>query len=200
MRPIPKGEYGYIRSSRMRTGAACAILLSLVLFLFFFGLVITGSNRNLFSILAALFCLPAGVFCVRLIMLAKARPCSAAAHEAIEAHRAGLFVMYDLLMTSQSYNYAYPSVCVGAGQVLCFTEDREMDEGAAAKHIRLQLALSKYHDIEIRIVKDLTAYLMLLDEAEALRAAAGEDLYAAERAWQAGTTQTIPGVLRSISL
>ena len=55
-----KGEYGAIRQARKKQALMTAALFAIVLGLFFGGRLYYGSNRNIYSIMAALSCLPLG--------------------------------------------------------------------------------------------------------------------------------------------
>ncbi|MBR0163762.1 MAG: hypothetical protein IJQ12_03705 [Lachnospiraceae bacterium] len=195
-----KGTFGYIRTGRKQTTAVTAVLLFLTLTLFFTGLFLYGSNRSVFSILAAVMALPTAVSAVRCVMFYRAVPCSREMYERIRAVSGGLYCMYDLCLTSKEANYNIACACVLFDRIACLTEDSALRIADAEKHIRLQIALSKYHDCFITVTGDPEVFLTLIEEMEEIRKERGADPYAEEQAWVPGTRQTMAGVLKSISL
>ena len=195
-----KGSFGYIEGGRrfaiIRTGLA--LLVCLIIFLI--GLFMYHSNKNAFSIIAALGCLPAGLSAVNMIMFFKAHPCSSSSHDKIEAHRGGLLIRYDLEMTSYEENYSIAAATVLDKNVCCFTEVRSMDTADCEKHIRNQIAQSGYGSYTVKVFKDLDSFLKRLDQLEQIRISKNIDPQAIEDAWVPGTVETCALVLLSISL
>ncbi len=200
LQTVPKGSFGYLESMRKRALLRSIFCVALCLIIFLVGLVRYGSNKSVFSIIAALGCLPTGISIVNYIMFLHALPCSARAHERIEAVRGGLLVQYDLYMTGQDRNFPISAACVMEGNVCCLAEDPKLTPSEAEKHIRLQISQSGYTSETVKVFQDLDAFCMRLSELEQLRMNHGIDPLALEDAWEPGTRQTIPGILRSISL
>lgn len=199
-RDAAKGTFGYIRASRTRAMLRTAVVMLVCVGLFLFGRITTGTNRNLFSIVAAVMCLPVGLSAVNMIMFFRAKPCSEAAYRAIEFARGGVTVLYDLTLTGDRGDFAIAAACALMGRVLCYTEDRKLPVHDAVHHIKMQMSLGKYHDLQIVILKDIEAFCEALREADDARAKAGINQTKEEAEWQPGTPQTMTGILRSISL
>ena len=197
---MQKGTYGYIKAKRKVAAIRSFILITLCFALFFFGLASSGSNRNVFSILAAVSCLPMGISVVNYAVFLKARPCSKQVYEAVEKRRAGLLIFYDLMMTGDPHNFSMSAVTTLDKQIVCLTEDEKMSIPEAQRHILKQIALSKYHHFQITVTKDLDEFLTALDELNDIRIEKGIHPQAIEDAWVPGTVQTVAGVLKSISL
>ncbi|MBR0173297.1 MAG: hypothetical protein IJQ21_10975 [Lachnospiraceae bacterium] len=199
-RDAAKGTFGYIRASRTRAMLRTAVVMLVCVGLFLFGRITTGTNRNLFSIVAAVMCLPVGLSAVNMIMFFRAKPCSEAAYRAIESARGSVTVLYDLTLTGDRGDFAIAAACALMGRVLCYTEDRKLPVHDAVHHIKMQMSLGKYHDLRIGILKDIEAFCEALREADDARAKAGINQTKEEAEWQPGTPQTMTGILRSISL
>ena len=82
-----KGDFGYIAYRKKITTIRTIICLAVSVGIFLIGLAINGTQKNVFSIIAALGCLPAGWSAVNMIMFLKAKACSDDVHREIEAHR-----------------------------------------------------------------------------------------------------------------
>ena len=195
-----KGTFGYIKSKRKTAAIRSFFLLTLCVSLFFFGLSREGSNRNVFSVLAAVSCLPMGISVVNYAVFMKARTCSKAVHEAVEKRRGGLIVYYELMMTGDPHNFPMSAVTTLQDRIVCLTEDEKMNLTEAQTHIRKQIALSKYHDFQISVTRDNDEFLIALDELNQIRIEHDIHPQEIEDAWVPGTVQTVAGVLLSISL
>ncbi len=197
-----KGSYGNIRSRRRSALIRTAILAGISFGIFLVGLILTGRNRNVFSIIAALGAIPTALSTVNLILFIKARPLSPEAHSQIEAHRGGLLIRYELEMTSYDKNWHIGAACVLDKCVCCFTEDEKADLQACEKHLREQLAIGGYEDLTVKVFgpKEREGFCTRLDQLEKLRETRRLDPAAIENAWQPGTRQTPAGILLSISL
>ena len=195
-----KGTFGYIKSKRKTAAIRSFILITLCFSLFFFGLSTTGTHRNVFSVLAAVSCLPMGISVVNYAVFMKARPCSKKAFDAIEQRRGGLMIYYDLMMTGDPHNFPMSAVTTLENRIVCLTEDDKMSFPEAERHIRRQIALSKYHDFRITVTDELELFLTALDELNDLRIEHEIDPQAIEDAWLPGTVQTVAGILLSISI
>ena len=200
MNRTPKGCFGYIESARKAAILRTAVAFLLCAGTFLAGRIVTGTNRNVFSIVAALLCLPFGVFAVNLVMFLRARPCSREAYEKIEAAKGLLLVLYDLTLTGRDVDFSIASAVAFDRQVLCYTEAEQTDETLFKNHVREQMALSDYRELQIVLFRDADAYCERLRELDDIRAAQGIDMQAEEDRWQPGTVQTMTGVLQSISL
>ena len=200
MKRTPKGSFGYIESAKKAAFARTAVAFVLCAGAFLAGRMLTGTNRNVFSIVAAVLCLPFGVFAVNYVMFLRAKACSKAAYEKTGAAKGQLYVLYDLTLTGRDHDFNIASAVAIDNQIVCFTEDDKTDETLFRNHIREQMALSGYRELKILLYKDADAYCEKLKELDDLRAAQGIDMQAEEDAWQPGTVQTMTGVLKSISL
>ncbi len=200
MKRVKKGNFGYIESARKFAIMRTAISLLACLALFLIGLLIHHSNKNAFSIIAAVGCIPAGLSAVNMIMYLKAHPCSKEAYDKIESHRGGLLIRYDLEMTSYEENYSIAAATVLDKNVCCFTELKSLDLENCEKHIRNQIAQSGYSSYTVKVFKDINAFCNRLDQLEQIRESKNIDPQAIEDAWVPGTVETCALVLMSISL
>ena len=200
MKRMPKGCFGYIESARKAAFFRTAVVFLLCAGTFLAGRLLTGTNRNALSIVAAVLCLPFGVFAVNYIMFLRAKPCSREAYDLIEAARGLLYVLYDLTLTSRDVDFYVASAVAFDKQILAFTEDNKTDESLFKAHVREQMALSGYRELTITLFRDTDSYCEHLRTLDDLRAAQGADMQAEEDNWKPGTVQTMTGVLKSISL
>ena len=172
MKRINKGEYGYIAYQRKVVIIRTVIFFAISAAIFITGYVVTGTRKNLLTIIAILGCLPACKSLVNLIMFAKAKGCSMVAHDEIEntiissdktsgvvAADPGLLCAYDLYMTSYDKNYAVSHIVICGNIVTVFSEDMDPDTARdCEKHIKEHLAIDGFKDMTIKMFTDLNKY------------------------------------------
>ncbi len=195
-----KGDFGYIKYRKKVAIIRTSICFAVAVGLYVIGLIFWGSQRNIMSIVAVLGCLPTGWSAVNLVMMLKAGFCSDEDHEKIEAHKGGLLINYDLVITSYETNYNINASTVLDKNICLYTSDKNMDLIDCEKHIRKMIAQSGYSDHSIKIFTDINKFCERLASLDKLRAEHGIDPKAIEDAWVPGTVQTPTGVLLSISL
>ena len=195
-----KGKFGYLAYKKKQTLIRSLVFLGVTLLIFVSGLLIYGSNQNYFSIFAALFCIPTGVSLVNMIMFKRATECTDELHRTIEPHAGGLLLLYDLYMTA--YETSFPVLCATVlnNKVLCLLDGDGTKNAACEAHIREILTQNGFEGFIVTICNDVHVFCEGLDELEQLRAQSGANPVEEEAAWVAGTKQTVPGILMSISL
>ena len=195
-----KGDFGYIEYRKKITIIRTAVCLVITVAIFVIGLVINGTQKNVFSIIAALGCLPTGWSAVNMIMFIRAKGCSESDHSQIEAHRGNLLVYYDLVITSYDKNYNVAASTVLDKNICCYCSDKSVDTEDIEKHIKKMMAQSGYSSYSIKVFDKLDSFIGRLDQLEKLRDEKNIDPQAIEDSWVPGTTQTPAGILLSISL
>lgn len=161
---MKKGSYGYITSRRKVKIALCALLLAIVLIMYFGARAYFHTNKNLFTIFAALCCLPLGKQIVSAIMFFRARGCSESAHQKIAEHAGSLTAAYDLYLTSYDKNFQLSHAVVSGKTVCALTEDPKCDAKAGQDHIRKMMKNDGYKGCTVKIFTDIDPYLNRLDE------------------------------------
>ena len=184
-----KGTYGYIKRGRVRLAFITAGLLALVLLVYFGAQWYFKTNKNIFTILAALTCIGVGKFAVDLIMFMRAGCCSEAAREIIDPHVGKLTGGYDLFMTSYDKNFSLSHAVCAAKCVCALTEDDKCDVKAGEMHIRTMLENDGYKGYTVKIFRNPDKYIERHDE-----------LNSVEDGKEKKRTRGVMDVLESISL
>ena len=184
-----KGTYGYIRRGRVLLAFLTFGLLALVLFVYFGAQWYFKTNKNIFTILAALTCIGVGKFAVDLIMLMRAGYCSESAREIIAPHVGKLTEGYDLFMTSYDKNFALSHAVCAAKSVCAYTEDSKCDVKAGEMHIRTMLENDGFKGYTVKIFRNPDKYIERLDELNQI-----------EGGKEKKSTKAVMDLLESISL
>lgn len=200
MKRVYKGDFGYI-NYRKKTGIIrTAIFLAVAVGLFITGLLIYKTQKSVFSILAALACLPTGWSAVNMIMFLKTSSCSNKDHDRIEQEKGGLLVRYDLLITSYETNFKICAATVLDKNICCYSDDENIDADACEKHIKKMMAQNGYGSYSIKVYEDIDGFCNRLNQLESLRNSKNIDPQSIEDSWIPGTAQTPAAILLSISL
>ncbi len=152
-----KGTFGYLKTKRNHVMIATIITFAISLSLFTAGIITTGSEKNLLTIVAVLGMLPASKSLVSLIMYLKASCCSDAAQKAVAAAEGNLIGMYDLYFTTYQKNYPVSHMVV-EGKNICGFAEKSFDTNACEEHLETILKQSGYKDLTIKIFTDIAKY------------------------------------------
>lgn len=173
---MKKGVFGYLSGKRIFSVLKSILLLAAVLAVYFAALRHFGTNRNVFSILAAVGALPTGRSIVETIMLVRARGASQAVKEGLSGigglddGRCG----YDLYLTSYEKAYSLSHAAAGRGRLAGYTEDPSTDPAQCARYIEGMLSKEGLTGYQASVYSDLEEYLKILRE-DIFPAAAGRD-------------------------
>ena len=169
MKRIGKGEYGYIAYQRKVVIIRTVIFFTISIAIFITGYAVTGTRKNLFTIVAVLSCLPACKSLVNLIMFAKAKGCSEEAHKEIEGIADSLNDVYDLYMTSYDKNYAVSHIVVCGNNVTGYANDMDPDKVRdCEKHIKEHLSIDGFTDVTVKMFTDIHKYTDRLKQLKEL--------------------------------
>lgn len=168
MKKIQKGEFGYLKAQRTIVFIRTAVYFAAALALFFAGLIITDSRKNLFTVAAVLGCLPACKSLVSLIMYIRASGCSREAEHVLQEAAENLTGMYDMYFTSYKENYAISHMVVSGKNICGYTEDDRCSMSACEMHLSAMLKQGGYKDVTIKIFADLNKYCERLRQLNAL--------------------------------
>ncbi|MBQ6587874.1 MAG: hypothetical protein IJI01_04275 [Butyrivibrio sp.] len=200
MKRVYKGEFGYIKYGRKVAIIRTVVCLAVTVGIFLTGLLINHSQKSVFSIIAALGCLPTGWSAVNMIMLLKAKECCESDHSKILEHAGGLLIHYDHIITSYDKNFYVNASTVLDKNICCYSADNNLDVLDCEKHIKKMVAQSGYSSYSIKVFDDIDKFCDRLDQLEQLRANKEIDPFKIEDEWVPGTVQTPAAVLLSISL
>ncbi len=164
---IKKGSYGYIRSCRIRKTVLALLLTAAAALVYFGARYHFQTSKNIFTIMAALMCLPAGRAILDVVMFFRAPFCSEEAMEEIEERIGKAPGAYDLYLTTYEKNFSLSHACVSSGSVLALTEDSRCDIAGAQAHIRRSMETDGIKGYTIKVFSDRAKYLQRLSDISA---------------------------------
>ncbi len=167
---VQKGCYGYLAYQKKASLIRTILFFALSMAIYVMGIVSTGSNKNLLTIVAVLGCLPACKSAVNTIMFIRASGCGEAAREKISAYDNRLTGFYDMYFTSYKKNFPVSHMVLKGNVICAYTESEKCDCNAGEKHLEQMLAQGGYKHMTIKIFNNLEKYLDRLIQLEKLDA------------------------------
>lgn len=156
---VLKGDYGYLAYQKKVSIIRTVLFFALSLSIYGIGILSTGSNKNLLTVVAVLGCLPACKSAVNAIMFFRATGCSQAAWEKISAYDEKLTGFYDMYFTSYQHNFPISHI-VCKGNVICaYTENAKCDCNAGEKHLEQMLQQDGIKNKTVKIFDNLDKYM-----------------------------------------
>ena len=164
---IKKGSYGYIRTARIRKTLLALVLTGAAALVYLGARHYLQTSKNIFTIMAALMCLPAGRAILDAVMFFRAPCCSPGAMREIEEKIGKTPGAYELYLTTYEKNFALSHVCVASGSVLALTEDPACDQAGGQAHIRRSMETEGFRGYTVKIFSDRKKYLQRLSDISA---------------------------------
>lgn len=157
---VPKGSYGYINNRKKYTALRTVLFFAISAALYISGIIRTGSNKNLLTIVAVLGCLPACKSAVNFILFLRAKGCSDALHEKLAVYEDNaLDVFYDMYFTSYQKNYPISHMAL-KGSILCgITENPKCSCQEAEKHLEQMLIQEGIKNVTVNLFSQEEKYI-----------------------------------------
>ena len=196
---VVKGQYGYIRTQRIKVTIRTVLLFLLSLVIFFVGLWYNGGNKkNLLTVVAVLGCLPACKSAVNMIMFFRASGCAENVWERVSRCSEGLTCLYDMYFTSYEKNYAVSHLVVKDHVVCGYCSDAKCESEKCEKHLGNMLKQGGCKNVTVKIYKDLDQYCEGLSNLQRQNAESGEEQEEGKAA--SGQTEDILTNLLAVAL
>ncbi|MCR5774900.1 MAG: hypothetical protein K6G42_07430 [Lachnospiraceae bacterium] len=151
---MKKGQFGYIRTMKLKSGLSAAILAAFAALIFYLGIRLFPDSRTLVGIVTVLICIPAAMVLVRFIMFMRFPPGSKEVFDIIEADRGGVPVFYDSIITTPDKSYGVNAFISADGSLLGYTEYPGVDIPKLEKHIKDIFLANQYKDLNIKVFTD----------------------------------------------
>ncbi|NCB94076.1 MAG: hypothetical protein EOM40_16175 [Clostridia bacterium] len=159
---IRKGDYGYIHSEKIKRVLITIGLFLLPMSAFIGGVIVTGTNKNLVTVVAVVGCLPACKALVDAIVMFMQKPVSPSTYEQIKQHEGDLVVIYETYLTTYEKSTFVESFAICAGKVVGYSSRIDGSAQFVEDHVKKILKHNGYKT-EVKVFKELKPYLDRLD-------------------------------------
>lgn len=134
-----KGRAGYVKyQQRLRT-IRTVICFAVLFAVFTAGLLLNnGDRRNVFSIAAAVLCIPAAMSAVSMIMMWMRKPVSSSFVKEVQDIAGEALVLYELYVTTAEYGLYIHAVVIRDGEIAAYAPEGRSPAArpSVATHIR----------------------------------------------------------------
>ena len=131
-----KGEFGYIKSQKIKRGLITLVMFAIPIIIFLTGLFITKTRLNMFTFVAIMGCIPAARAATGFIMMLMQKPASEALKEKIERVNENVRILYDMTFTAYQKTVPVDAVAVSGTQVIGYVSSEKADLSFGEEHIR----------------------------------------------------------------
>ena len=131
-----KGEFGYIKSQKIKRGLITLVMFAIPIIIFLTGLFITKTRLNMFTFVAIMGCIPAARAATGFIMMLMQKPASEALKEKIEQVNENVRILYDMTFTAYQKTVPVDAVAVSGTQVIGYVSSEKADLSFGEEHIR----------------------------------------------------------------
>lgn len=159
---IKKGDYGYIHSQKIKRVLLTLGLFALPLAAFVGGYLITGTKKNLITVVAVVGCLPACRSFVGAIVMFMQKPMKESVYREIQSHAGDLTMCYEMYLTTYEKSTFVESFAVCGNKVIGYSSRIEGSAEFVEQHVRKILKHNGYKT-EVKVMTQLKPYLDRLD-------------------------------------
>ncbi len=166
---IEKGNPGYIKAQKRKYLIWTLAEFAIVIAVFVFGYIQTGTKKNLFTVVAAVGCLPAAKMMVEFIVTYPHKGIDEEKYYEITEKAPLILCLYDMLISSPQKLMPVDVMAI-SGHVLCgYTSCLKTDEVFLSKYIKKVLEDNHYDKMTVKMFHD---YKMFLARVEGMNSIA----------------------------
>ena len=173
MKKRSKGEWGYIRSQRIRVLIMTVILYICALGLYLIGYCTLHTRKSLWTIFAILSVLPPSKSLVNLIMFMRFKSLTAEIHDRIHSCAGQLAIIYELPFTTYEKTYFVDAIaCAGNTAAGCYLgkpsgkKSHDQDLKDLCIHLENVLKNDGYKDFTLKIFDNIDDFTDRLKEMD----------------------------------
>lgn len=157
-----KGSYGYIQAQKKRRFLWTILLVALPVLAFIGGIITTGTERNLITVVAVVGCLPACRSLVGTIMMFMQKPMDSNIWEQIHGHEGDLQVIYECYLTTYEKSVFIDSFSICGGKIIGYSSRLSGSEQFVEDHVKNIMKQNGYK-VEVKVFKDIRPYMERMD-------------------------------------
>ena len=174
MKRVRKGQAGYVKYERVKRLLITLLMFALPLGLYFIGIVVTGSNKNILTVVSVVGILPAARAMVSWIMTMLSKEAPEEIIACTEKNAGSLVHGFELMVTAYEGRMPLDAVVVCGNNVACYaTYGKSEQDEFMQTHIEKILATNGYRGVKAKIFRSRKQYeeriVSLTEHAESLR-------------------------------
>lgn len=156
MKRVKKGTAGYIRYEKIKRLIITIIMFAIPISMYYIALYVTGSNKNIVTIMAVLGILPAAKFAVSCIMIMMLKDAPEEVIRITEEAAGNLVHGYELAVTAYEGKIPLDAVVVCGNEIMCCSTMGRKDQFSfMEKHINKILHTNDFFGTNVKIFADV---------------------------------------------
>ncbi len=154
-----KGEFGYIKSQKIKRGLTTLVMFAIPITIFLTGFFITKTRLNMFTFVAIMGCIPAARAATGFIMMLMQNPASGDLKEKVEQVNGNVLILYDMIFTTYQKTVPVDAAAVSGTQVIGYVSSEKADLSFGEEHIREILKNNKCKSVGVKLFREEKRFL-----------------------------------------
>lgn len=166
MAKYEKCSFGYLKNKKKWNLITMLLGLSVILIVFFTGLIVTKSRNNLATVIAILLALPVGKFAVGYFILLPHKSCNLDLYNNVNELAPNLGKLFDSIFSNQKKPIGTEAVVVTGNCVCAYSSDTNLDKELFQNSVREFLKNDKLN-VTVSIYTEQKAFLERVKKLQA---------------------------------
>ncbi|SEP86477.1 hypothetical protein SAMN02910289_00720 [Lachnospiraceae bacterium RM5] len=132
---LKKGSFEYIKYNRIKELIISLFLCMVILALIIIGFLIYGTNKNIYTVIAAICAIPFAKFLVAYIILVPYKSIEKEKKEELDLIE-DVDIFYDYVITSDEKIFCLQSIAIKDNSLYCYLYNKKIDEKYVEKYLR----------------------------------------------------------------
>ena len=159
---IRKGEFGYIQHEKIRRFLVTLLLFAIPMAAFVGAYLITGTKKNIITVIAMVGCLPACKSLVGFIVMFLQKSMDESSYRKIKEHAKDLVMSYEMYLTTYEKSTFVESFAICGNKVIGYSSRIDGSPQFVEQHVKKILKQNGYK-VDVKVMTELKPYLERLD-------------------------------------
>lgn len=159
---IRKGDFGYIQHEKIRRFLVTLLLFAIPMSAFVGAYLITGTKKNIITVIAMVGCLPACKSLVGFIVMFLQKSMDESSYRKIKEHAKDLVMSYEMYLTTYEKSTFVESFAICGNKVIGYSSRIDGSPQFVEQHVKKILKQNGYK-VDVKVMTELKPYLERLD-------------------------------------
>ena len=159
---IRKGDFGYIQHEKIRRFLVTLLLFAIPMAAFVGAYLITGTKKNIITVIAMVGCLPACKSLVGFIVMFLQKSMDESSYRKINEHAKDLVMSYEMYLTTYEKSTFVESFAICGNKVIGYSSRIDGSPQFVEQHVKKILKQNGYK-VDVKVMTELKPYLERLD-------------------------------------
>lgn len=159
---IRKGDFGYIQHEKIRRFLVTLLLFAIPMAAFVGAYLITGTKKNIITVIAMVGCLPACKSLVGFIVMFLQKSMDESSYRKIKEHAKDLVMSYEMYLTTYEKSTFVESFAICGNKVIGYSSRIDGSPQFVEQHVKKILKQNGYK-VDVKVMTELKPYLERLN-------------------------------------